>query len=261
MPTSDWSVVDGASDPRRLVTGLDVLRAEPFFAQSKARIAALLEHGRPTRILDIGCGTGEDAFALAGIAIGVERSMVMCAEARRRHPDLALIAGDALALPISERSVDAVRADRVLQHLTDAPAALHEWKRVLRPTGHLVCFDPDLTTATVDGVDARSAAIILDWRHRTRPGAATVHDLPGALRAAGFSDVHVDALVLDLVALDRADGIMGLAGWGHAAAAAGALPRVDAEHWTDDVHNAARNGTLRYRCCYVLGAAENSLQA
>ena len=121
MPPSDWSVVDAASDPRRLVTGLDALRAEPFFAQSKARLAALLEPARPARILDIGCGTGEDAIALPGTAIGIERSTVMCGEARVRHRNLALIAGDALALPISEDSVDAVRADRVLQHLPDAP--------------------------------------------------------------------------------------------------------------------------------------------
>lgn len=214
-----------------------------------------------TRVLDIGCGTGEDAIALPGTAVGIERSTVMCSEARARHPNLALIAGDALALPISESSVDAVRADRVLQHLPDAHAALHEWKRILRPAGHLVCFDPDLTTATVDGVDDRTAATILEWRRSTRPGAATVHDLSASLRTAGFADVRVEALVLDLVDLDRADGIMGLANWGHATADAGALSRVDAQRWTDDVRTAANDGTLRYRCSYLLGIAENSPQA
>jgi SAM-dependent methyltransferase len=244
-----------------LVTGLDTLRAEPFFVQSKARIAGLLDFWRPKRILDVGCGTGDDAITLPGSAVGLERSTVMCAEARGRHPTLALIAADALALPISGSSVDAVRADRVLQHLPDARAALREWRRVLRAGGHLVCFDPDLTTATVDGVDARSAAVILDWRLGTRPGAATVHDLAGSLRAAGFADVHVEAATLDLGDLDRADGIMGLANWGAAAADAGLLSRADAQRWTEGVHAAARNGTLRYRCSYLLGTAENSSQA
>ena len=88
-----------------------------------------------------------------------------------------------------------------------------------------------------------------------------MHDLPGSLRAAGFSDVHVEAVTLDLGDRDRADGIMGLAGWGRAAADAGLLSRVDAQQWSEAVHAAASNGTLGYRCSYLLGAAENSVQA
>jgi SAM-dependent methyltransferase len=255
MPPSEWSAVDAAPDPQRLLTGLDSLRAEPFFAESKARMTAILDATRADRVLDIGCGTGEDAADLAVPAIGIERSVVMCSEARARHPDLALVTGDAVALPIRDAQVDAVRADRVLQHLPDAPAALHEWRRVLRPNGRLVCFDPDLTTACVDGVDGTTAAIVLGWRHGTRPGASTVHDLAAALGAAGFVEVQVEPLVLDLTDLDRADGIMGLATWGRAAGDAGLLSRDDARGWSENVRSAARAGTLRYRCAYNLASA------
>ena len=130
--------------------GLDALRTEPFFAQSKARMAALLGHERPARILDVGCGTGEDAIALVGSAVGLERSTVMCAEARARHPNLALIAADAIALPISEGSVDAVRADRVLQHLPDAQGP--EWVALVLLMGTLVLFGvaPGIAIGPVD---------------------------------------------------------------------------------------------------------------
>ena len=56
--------------PGRLLTGLDALRAEPFFAESKARMAALLAATASTRVLDVGCGTGDDAIALAARQIG-----------------------------------------------------------------------------------------------------------------------------------------------------------------------------------------------
>lgn len=255
MPPSEWSAVDDAPDPRRLLTGLDALRAEPFFAESKARMTAILAATRADRVLDIGCGTGEDAIALAAPAIGIEGSVVMCSEARSRHPNLALVAGDAAALPIRDAQVDAVRADRVLQHLPDAPAALREWRRVLGRNGLLVCFDPDLTTARVDGVDGSTAAIVLGWRSGTRPGASTVHDLAAALRTAGFVEVQVEPLALDLTDLDRADGILGLATWGRAAADAGLLSRDDARRWSNDVRIASRGGTLRYRCTYLLAQA------
>jgi SAM-dependent methyltransferase len=255
MPASEWSAVDAAADPGRFLTGLDALRAEPFFAESKARMAALIAGAQVARVLDVGCGTGEDAIAFTTSAVGIERSVVMCNEARSRHSSLALVAADATALPIRDATADALRADRVLQHLADAPAALREWRRVLRPGGTLVSFDPDLTTAAIEGVDDRSAVIIRDWRITTRPGAATVHALADAFDAAGFSAVHVDARTLDLTDLARADGIMGLATWGHAAARSGVLPAVDAQRWNDDVHEAWRSGTLRYRCVYLLAAA------
>jgi SAM-dependent methyltransferase len=255
VPPSEWSAVDAAPDPRRLLTGLDTLRAEPFFAGCKAQMTALLAATPANRVLDVGCGTGEDAIALAKPAIGIERSAVMCREARSRHPDLALVAGDAAALPIRDAHVDALRADRVLQHLPDAPAALREWRRVLGPNGLLVDFDPDLTTARVDGVDERVATVVLDWRRRTRAGAATVHTLAAALPSAGFVDVRVEQYVLDVSDLDRADGIMGLATWGRAAGAAGLLSRDDAQGWSENVRSAARAGTLRYRCTYLLASA------
>jgi SAM-dependent methyltransferase len=237
-----------------LLSGLDALRAEPFFAESKARMAALLATPA-TRVLDVGCGTGEDAAALAASAIGIERSFVMCAEARARHAQLPVVTADATALPIRDASADALRADRVVQHLPDAPAALREWRRVLRRGGRLVTFDPDLTTASVEGADDRSAATIRDWRVATRPGAGTVRALHDALAACGFLDINVESLILDLTDLDRADGIMGLAGWGQAAADAGALSREAAQRWSDDVRRAAHDGALRYRCVYLLADA------
>ena len=255
MPQSEWSAVDAAADPRRMLRGLDALRSEPFFAESKRRMAALVASVHATRVLDVGCGTGEDAADLAPPAIGIERSVVMCNEARVRHAPLELIAADATALPIRGGHVDAVRADRVLQHLPDVPVALREWRRVLQRGGLLITFDPDLTTAAIDGVDEHAVSVVLAWRVTTRPGAAAVRALHQALVVAEFVEIHVKPHVLDLADLDRADGIMGLATWGHAAADAGVLSRGDAQRWNDEVNSSARAGTLRYRCSYLLASA------
>jgi SAM-dependent methyltransferase len=255
VPESDWSAVDAAADPRRLLSGLDALRSEPFFAESKDRMATLVAGMHAARVLDVGCGTGEDAAGLDAPAIGIERSVVMCKEARARHAELELVVADAAAIPIRDAHVDAVRADRVLQHLRGVPAALREWRRVLQPGGLLITFDPDLATASVDGVDEHAASAVLAWRVTTRPGAATLRMLRPALEASGFVEIRVEPWALELTDLGRADGIMGLATWGHAAADAGVLSPGDARRWNDDVHTSARTGTLRYRCSYLLTSA------
>jgi SAM-dependent methyltransferase len=255
VTTSDWAAIDAAADPQRLIDGLDQLRREPFFAKSKTRMNALIRSKAEIRLVDVGCGTGEDAALLAERTpvIAIERSSVMAAEARRRHPRLPLVVTDGRCLPIPDDSVDVVRADRVLQHVTDGEDVLAEWKRVLRPGGCLLSFDPDLTTATIEGVDHDLAARVLAWRRATRPGAETVHALDAALVAAGFRDSEVERRVLDLAHLDRADGIMGLASWGDQAAKTNTLSEADAQRWGHDVHAAHQDGSLRYRCSYALG--------
>ena len=138
MPQREWSAVDAAADPHRLLTGLDALGSEPFFADSKQRMAALVAGAHAARVLDVGCGTGEDAAALASPAVGIEGSVVMCTEARARHAELALVAADATALPLRDGHVDAVCADRVLQSI-DAQSVI----RIARHRANLLRTQTD----------------------------------------------------------------------------------------------------------------------
>ncbi len=217
-------------------------------------MSALLPPTEGLRLIDVGCGTGEDVTTEQGrrFAVGIERSAHMINEARRRHPLLMLVAADGRHLPVASAAIDAVRADRLLQHLTDAATALWEFRRVLRRDGILITFDPDLLTANVDGVDQDVATRVLAWRTATRPGAATVRTIDSLLVDVGFDSVHVERQVLDVTSLDRADGMMGVAEWGEQAAAAGQLSAGAASRWSDEVREANRAGTLRFRCDYVL---------
>ena len=82
--------------------------------------------------------------------------------------------------------------------------------------------------------------------------------LDHAFGDAGFHDVLIERHLLDLGSLDRADGIMGLADWGHQAATTGAISLADARRWSEDVRSAHRNRSLRYRCVYLLGVGRAS---
>ena len=97
IPHNVWAEVDRAGNADRLIVGLDRLRADPFFAENKARMDALFPSDVAFRLVDVGCGTGEDTWAAErsgrALVLGIERSVRMTAEARRRHPTLLVVAG------------------------------------------------------------------------------------------------------------------------------------------------------------------------
>lgn len=96
---------------------------------------------RGRRILDLGCGTGRLAAALAdqGIARvwGVDASPEMLAVAREKLPaSVGLKEGRAEQLPFRDEWFDRV-VMWLVAHLVDRPAAFREVARVLTPEGRL----------------------------------------------------------------------------------------------------------------------------
>ena len=117
-----------------------------------------LEHGQ--RLLDVGCGLGDAALALAqelgddGELVGIDASTEMLGVARGRVRDatcsVRFSVGDACALEEPNDYFDVVRCERTLQWLADPVAAVTEMMRVLRPGGRLSLIDTDWSTFTVD---------------------------------------------------------------------------------------------------------------
>ena len=98
-------------------------------------------------LLDAGCGSGQFALALAarGARVtGVDLSPEMIRLARENDGRLALPeavtweVGAVDDLPLPDASVDAIHARMVLPFVPDVPAAMREFRRVLRPDGRLL---------------------------------------------------------------------------------------------------------------------------
>jgi SAM-dependent methyltransferase len=108
-------------------------------------LAELIESGLfapETRVLDVGCGTGNYAAALAaatGCRIsGVDPSARMLDLARDVAPWESLVPGRAESLPFADDSFDVVMSTDVIHHIGDRDAYFQESVRVLRPGGQLV---------------------------------------------------------------------------------------------------------------------------
>ena len=134
-------------DPRLVTLSLTLDEGRDdlgFYLDLARRLQVGVE--RPLVVVDIGCGTGELAVALAarGCAVtGVEPSSAMLAAARMR-PDadrVRWIEGDASALEVSDASVDlVVMTGHVAQVISDEDAwrsSLESARRALRSGGRL----------------------------------------------------------------------------------------------------------------------------
>ncbi len=92
-----------------------------------------------SRVLDVGCGTGNYARALqeaTGCAVsGVEPSDQMRLRAERAATWAALLAGSAETLPFPDSSFDLVYSTDVIHHVGDRAAYFAEVSRVLAPGG------------------------------------------------------------------------------------------------------------------------------
>jgi ubiquinone/menaquinone biosynthesis C-methylase UbiE len=95
-----------------------------------------------TRVLDVGCGTGNYTAALAvatGCRVfGVDPSPRMLEWARGAAPWESLVPGFAESLPFTDDSFDVVISTDVIHHVGDRDAYFRESVRVLRPAGQLV---------------------------------------------------------------------------------------------------------------------------
>lgn len=96
------------------------------------------------RALDVGCGTGVAARALAarvgasGKVSGLDVNEGMLAVARRMAPNVDWRQGAAENLPFEDSSFDAVVSQFALMFFEDKPTALAEMMRVLVPGGRMV---------------------------------------------------------------------------------------------------------------------------
>ena len=139
-----------------LVEILELRAADPQQQEMREAYFSRIEFPRDAHVVEVGCGPGPVARALAawpgvGQAVGVDPSPVFIAKAREFGadlPNLGFVEGDARALPLENDTFDVLVFHTTLCHVPGPEAALSEALRVLRPGGLLAAFDGDYATAT-----------------------------------------------------------------------------------------------------------------
>jgi ubiquinone/menaquinone biosynthesis C-methylase UbiE len=168
MATTDmYRVTDQLDDVTlaALVTRLETRGQHPRFAAMMNEYFATMGVHSAKRVLDLGCGTGVAARAIAGSpafsghVTGVDLSPFLTAEAQRLAARESLAGkvefrvGDCQDLDLPDASFDAAIAHTLVSHVPDPLAVLKELHRVVRPGGMVGIFDGDYASLTFGSDD------------------------------------------------------------------------------------------------------------
>ena len=159
-----------------------------WFRRHEAVYVALRDRCAGALVLEAGCGEGYGAGMLAEAAafvLALDLDPATAAHVARRYPRAGVARGNLVALPVRDRSCDAVVSLQVIEHLWDQERFLRECLRVLRPGGTLMLSTPNRLTFS-PGRDAP-----LNPFHTRELSAA---ELAGLAEDAGFADVEVHGL-------------------------------------------------------------------
>jgi ubiquinone/menaquinone biosynthesis C-methylase UbiE len=161
------------------------------------------------RVLDLGCGTGLAARAIArrpgfsGSISGVDLSPYLVAAAARMGAEEGLAqrldfrAGDVRRLDFADGSFDAVVAHTLLSHVDDPLSVLKEAARVVKRGGRIGIFDGDYASLTFGHADPDIGRAYDEALIRALVSSPRVmRQLPRLLRAAGLELVASFAHVL-----------------------------------------------------------------
>lgn len=200
--------VDRTAHPTSFVRFMETSHAQPTAQSYKDAMMEHLAVQVGAKVLDVGCGTGQDTLDLAqvvgpyGHVVGIDHSETMLEVARTRAAQTQLpvdyVLADATRLPFEDASFDGCQASRVLVHLHDPERAVAEMVRVARPGARIVVADGDLDLVAIDIPDRTLARKVIHAACDQMVQGWIGRQVPRLFHAAGLRALRVEGRLMPL---------------------------------------------------------------
>jgi ubiquinone/menaquinone biosynthesis C-methylase UbiE len=232
------------------VAYLDNFGAIEWTRNYKQRTVSHLQVKEGDHLLEVGCGTGDDARLLAQIVgetgkiVGVDAGQDLIAEAKKRSENLRLpvefFVGDVHSLDFPDSTFDGCRADQVFQHIGDPRKGLSEMVRVARSGARILICDPDWGTLAIDAEDRYLTRRILTARSEAFRSGWVGRKLPALFKEQGLRDICVSADTFMLTDFAMANRIWQLQSTVERAQRNGVISPEEATAWLSGLEKADR---------------------
>jgi ubiquinone/menaquinone biosynthesis C-methylase UbiE len=161
-PSDPYAATDKLDDSllQVIVTRLETRGKHRLFEKMLQDYLDAMQIDEAKTVLDIGCGTGVAARAIArrrgfsGRVLGIDLSPALARKAAQLAADEGLDnrvefrPGDSRKLDLVDGAFDAVVAHTLLSHVDDPLAVVREAARLVRPGGMIGIFDGDYASMT-----------------------------------------------------------------------------------------------------------------
>ena len=239
-----------------LVTRLEARGKHPVFEKMLHDYLAVMDIDAAHTVLDMGCGTGIAARAIArrpgftGQITGIDLGPYLAEAAARLAAEegvgdrITFRAGDTRRLDLPDASFDAVVAHTVMSHVDDPLAVVKEAARVVKPGGMVGFFDGDYASLTFSHADpatgkANDEALI----NAVITSPRVMRQMPRLLRDAGLALLASFPYVL--AEIGQADFFVpAIASFRRLIPVAGTMTEAEANVWADALLNDAEEGVF-----------------